>query len=119
MEVIPINTNETITSKTTLWADRIQAFQESGLSRKHWCQQHEIPPSTLSYWIRKIQSEDTETEDAPDPIFARLPMEQELAVHTEISPVTILLPENIRIEVGAECPARLINALLQALKGYA
>ena len=119
MEVIPINTNETITSKTTLWADRIQAFQESGLSRKGWCQQHEIPPSTLSYWIRKIQSEDTETEDAPDPIFARLPMEQELAVHTEISPVTILLPENIRIEVGAECPARLINALLQALKGYA
>ena len=119
MEVIPINTNETITSKTTLWADRIQAFQESGLSHKDWCQQHEIPPSTLSYWIRKIQSEDTETEDAPDPIFARLPMEQELAVHTEISPVTILLPENIRIEVGAECPARLINALLQALKGYA
>ena len=119
MDVIPINTNETITSKTTLWADRIQAFQESGLSRKDWCQQHEIPPSTLSYWIRKIQSEDTETEDAPDPIFARLPMEQELAVHTEISPVTILLPENIRIEVGAECPARLINALLQALKGYA
>ena len=119
MEVIPINTNETITSKTTLWADRIQAFQESGLPRKDWCQQHEIPPSTLSYWIRKIQSEDTETEDAPDPIFARLPMEQELAVHTEISPVTILLPENIRIEVGAECPARLINALLQALKGYA
>ena len=46
-------------------------------------------------------------------------MEQELAVHTEISPVTILFPENIRIEVGAECPARLINALLQALKGYA
>ena len=119
MEVIPINTNETITSKTTLWADRIQAFQESGLSRKDWCQQHEIPPSTLSYWIRKIQSEDTETEDAPDPIFARLPMEQELAVHTEISPVTILLPENIRIEVGAECPARLINALLQALKASA
>ena len=119
MEGIPINTNETITSKTTLWADRIQAFQESGLSRKDWGQKHEIPSSTLSYWIRKIQSEDTETEDAPDPIFARLPMEQELAVHTEISPVTILLPENIRIEVGAECPARLINALLQALKGYA
>ena len=121
MEVIPINTNEHAALKADLWAERIRAFQESGLSRKDWCQQHEIPPSTLSYWIRKIQSEDTETEDAPDPIFARLPMEQELVVpiHTGTPPVTILLPENIRIEVGAECPARLINALLQALKGYA
>ena len=119
MEVIPIEMDDNKISKSDLWADRVHAFQESGLSRKDWCQQNEIPQSTLGYWIRKIQSEDTETEDAPDPIFARLPMEQELAVHTEISPVTILLPENIRIEVGAECPARLINALLQALKGYA
>lgn len=119
MEVIPINTNENAASKAALWADRIHAFRESGLSRKDWCQQNEIPQSTLGYWIRKIQSEIIETEGISDPIFARLPMEQELAVHTEISPVTILLPENIRIEVGAECPARLINALLQALKGYA
>ena len=48
-------------------------------------------------------------------------MEQELVVpiHTVTSPVTILLPENIRIEVGADCPVGLMAALLQALKGYA
>lgn len=48
-------------------------------------------------------------------------MEQKLDVpiHTGTPPVTILLPENIRIEVGADCPARLMAGLLQALKGYA
>ena len=56
MEVIPINTNENSALKTAFWTDRIHAFQESGLSRKDWCQQNGIPQSTLGYWIRKIWS---------------------------------------------------------------
>ena len=121
MEVISINTNKNVASKAELWADRIHAFQESGLSRKDWCQKNEIPQSTLGYWIRKIRSEDTETEGLPEPIFAKLPMEQEwdIPIPTGLAPVTILLPEHIRIAVGADCPARLMTALLQALKGYA
>ena len=33
--------NDNIISKADLWADRIHAFQGSGLSRKVWCQQNE------------------------------------------------------------------------------
>ena len=92
--------NNNVISKADLWADRIHAFQESGLSRKDWCQQNEIPPSTLGYWIRKIQSESPGTEPASDPVFAKLPSEQELQFNsgTGNHSVTILLPENIRIE---------------------
>lgn len=119
MEVIIINTNENTTSKKSLWTERIHAFQESGLSRKDWCRQNEISQSTLSYWIRKLRSEDTEAES--DPVFAKLPLEEErkVPVLTGASPVTILLPENIRIEIGVDCPARLLTALLQALKNDA
>lgn len=108
-------------SKTALWAERLHAFQESGLSRKDWCQQNEIPQSTLGYWIRKSQSEALKTECTANPVFAKLPTEQELQFHSPAgtSSITILLPENIRIEVGADCPSRLIAALLQALKNYA
>ena len=108
-------------SKTDLWADRVHSFQESGLSRKDWCQQNEIPQSTLGYWIRKIQSEAPGTEPASDPVFAKLPTEQELQFNSPAgtSSITILLPENIRIEVGADCPSGLMAALLQALKSYA
>ena len=113
--------NDHVISKADLWADRIHAFQESGLSRKDWCQQNEIPQSTLNYWIRKIQLEAPETEPASDPVFAKLPSEQELQFNsgTGNHSVTILLPENIRIEIGADCPARLLATLLQALKNYA
>ncbi len=121
MEVILINMNDHIISKAALWADRIHTFQESGLSRKDWCQQNEVPQSTLSYWIRKIQGKAMQTESSSDPVFAKLPSEQELRCDAVAgnSPVTILLPENIRIEVDADCPARLMAALLQALKDYA
>ena len=113
--------NDNVISKADLWADRIHAFQESGLSRKDWCQQNKIPQSTLGYWIRKIQSEIPETEPASDPLFAKLPSEQELQFNagTENHSVTILVPENIRIEIDSDCPARLLTALLQALKSYA
>ena len=90
-------------------------------SRKDWCQQNEIPQSTLNYWIRKIQLEAPETEPASDPVFAKLPSEQELQFNagTGNRSVTILLPENIQIEIGADCPARLLTTLLQVLKNYA
>lgn len=55
MEVIPISTNVNTITKPDHWSERIQAFQESGLSRKDWCQQNEIPQSTFGYWIRKIK----------------------------------------------------------------
>ena len=113
--------NNNVISKANLWTDRIHAFQESGLSRKDWCQQNKIPQSTLGYWIRKIPSEAPGKEPEPDLVFAKLPTEQELQFNspTGTSPITILLPENIRIEVGADCPSRLMAALLQALKSYA
>ena len=122
MEVIAIDTNDHVNSKSVLWAERIHSFQESGLSRKEWCMQNQIPQSTLSYWIRKLQSEATETACAFDPMFAKLPLEQELhfsAADTGKPPVVICLPENIRIKVDADCPARLMASLLEALKNHA
>ena len=113
--------NNNVISKAALWADRIHAFQKSGLSRKDWCQQNEISQSTLGYWIRKIQSEIPETGPASDPVFAKLPSEQDLQFNgsTGNHSVTILLSENIRIEIDADCPSRLLATLLQALKNYA
>ena len=113
--------NDNVDGKTALWTDRITAFQNSGLSRKEWCQQNQIPLSTFSYWFRKIQSESSRKDFCDDPVFARLPSEQELHSEriTDHAPIKICLPENIRIEVGADCPAGLMTSLLHALKDYA
>ena len=108
MEVIPINTNNHTISKSDLWSEQIQSFQKSGLSRKDWCQQNEVPQSTFGYWLRKIRTETSEIQGSLDPVFVKLPSKQELQDNTGAGnhPVTILLPEKIRIEVDADhyCP---------------
>lgn len=113
--------NDNVTSKSDLWLSRIKDFQESGLSRQDWCRQNGIPQSTFSYWFRKQRSQISDTEEVNTPVFARLPSEQEIqsGYITGDAPVTICLPENIRIKVNADCPPGLMASLLQALKSYA
>ena len=108
-------------TKTELWTKRIQDFHKSGLSRKEWCQEHQISLSTLSYWIRKQTEKPAEPEQESEPVFARLPFEQEIysGLLPSPAPVAIHLPGSVRIEIGRECPGELLAALIHTLKAYA
>lgn len=118
MEVLYMAENEL--SKAELWIKRIQDFYSSGLSRKAWCQEHQISLSTFSYWLKK-QTEPTETESELEPVFARLPSQRELSCDLSAShaPVIIHLTGSVWIEIGAGCPGELLASLLHALKTYA
>ena len=108
-------------TKTELWTKRIQDFHNSGLSRKEWCQGNQVALSTLSYWIRKQAKGFLEPEQTVDPVFARLPSEQEISssLRSEHAPVTIYLPGSVRIEIGMACPQELMTSLIHTLKTYA
>ena len=107
--------------KTELWTKRIQDFYQSGLSRKEWCQEHHISQSTLSYWIRKQMKEQAESIQTPEPVFVKLPSEQEISSNllTGYAPVMIHLPGSVRIEIGIGCPNELMTSLIHTLKSYA
>lgn len=109
------------TTKAKLWADRIKDFNESGLSRKVWCQEHQLSISALGYWLRKISSDGTGSEPSADPVFARLPSEQEISSHYshKQAPVTIFLADRIQIEVAENCPPELMVSLFSTIKSYA
>lgn len=108
-------------TKTELWTKRIQDFHESGLSRKEWCQKHQIPQSTFSYWIRKQTKGQPKPEQPEEPVFARLPSEQEIPSDSSANdvPVTICLPGRIRIEISAGCPVGLMSSLIHTLNAHA
>lgn len=113
-----MDTNESIT-KEKLWSGRIQDFQESGLTRKEWCCQNQLPLSTLSYWIRKLNPDRSESVGQQAPVFARLPSESELSkTSCDHAPVTFFL-NSIRIEISAGCPTELLASLVSILKPYA
>lgn len=108
-------------TKSELWTKHIQDFYRSGLSRKEWCQEHHISPSTLGYWIRKQAKAPYELEQISAPVFAKLPSEQEISSNllSDHAPMTIYLPGSIRIEIGMASPGELITSLIHALKAYA
>lgn len=45
-----------------LWIARICELEESGLTQEEWCKNHNIPYSTLRYWLSKLKKE-AETGD--------------------------------------------------------
>lgn len=108
-------------AKAELWADRIRDFQDSGLSYKEWCQKHEIAFSTFHYWFRKLQAGSQAETSCDNPVFAKLPSEQEIhsAALLDHPPVTIFLSETVRVEIAAGCPECLMASLLHVLMGYA
>ena len=64
--------------KITLWSERIRAFQSSGQTCKTWCQEHHVPVSTMSYWMRKLKTLDEQSDT--DMIFAKMPTEKEIPI---------------------------------------
>ncbi len=39
------------------WQQQVRGYQESGVSRREYCQQHQIPIHRLGYWQRKLKKQ--------------------------------------------------------------
>lgn len=90
--------------KVLFWSERVQEFYSSGQTCRTWCQEHQVPVSTMSYWIRKLKNVDPVSVKEDAPVFAKLPTEQELRRKEPVSlqlssSVHIFLNESIRIEI--------------------
>ena len=59
--------------KSNLLSQRIREFRSSGQTCKDWCEKHQLPVSTMTYWIRKLKREEA-AGDAVS-VFAKLPSE--------------------------------------------
>jgi hypothetical protein len=44
---------ETMHVRREFWAEHVQAWQASRLTQVAYCQQHELKPKALAYWIRR------------------------------------------------------------------
>ena len=106
--------------KSVLWAECIQQLRSSGQSMRTWCLEHKISTSTMGYWMRKLEVKEQEKES--EPVFAKLPTEQEIVANTlpsSSSPIRVFLSGNIRIEITDTCKPELLETLLRTLTGNA
>lgn len=103
--------------KLALCSERIHDFQTSGQSCKAWCQENQIPISTMGYWMRRLRNTGNFCE--ADLI---MPTEQEIAAKetaNSLSPIHIFIADSIRIEVMPDCSPKLFHLLIKGLKDHA
>jgi len=104
--------------KSSLWSGLIQEFRSSGQTCKDWCEEHQIPVSTMTYWIHKLNRKEESIGDA-EPVFAKLPSESEIAMRDTAegsAVVSIYISGCIRIETAPSCPPELFRVLVRTLK---
>ncbi len=53
------------------WQSLCDAYEDSRLTRKQFCQQYSLALSTFDYWRHKLKKQNAEV-DKPDPIFVEL-----------------------------------------------
>ncbi len=107
--------------KQKLWIERVNDFRSSGLTCKAWCDEHQVSSSTMGYWVRKLERNEKESSDH-EPVFAKLPSEQELTSKTNTSaqaPIRIFISGHVRVEIMPSCPAVLLQSLIGSLKEHA
>lgn len=51
---------ETMQERRAFWVGHVQAWRDSGLTQVAYCQQHDLKPKALAYWIRRSRR-DTRT----------------------------------------------------------
>lgn len=98
-------------SKQKIWAGRMAAWSDSGLSRSVWCGRHGINVHTFDYWRRRLRREPVSrrrrarTSLVPIKVAAVAPAEA----------LELLLPGGVRLRVpsGADVAqaAKLVRAL--------
>ena len=107
--------------KARLWSERIREFRSGGQTCRDWCREHQIPVSTMTYWIRRLKKElpICVSENDQEPVFAKLPSASEIVMRDTVdgsAAVRILISGYIRIEAAPSCPPELFQVLIRTLK---
>ena len=88
--------------KRGYWQNHIEAQNESGLTQKTYCAQHQLKKGTFGYWKTQLVSKASSSRLLP------------VTLHRG-SPISIYVPGGVRIEAPAEAVTQLLPAILASV----
>jgi transposase len=103
-------------TKRQLWQQRLQRFQNSGLSVKDFCASEGVSVPSFYSWKRRLTPPTATTrasgpESSPSFIPLRL-------VPDAVAPLQLVFPSGVVLQVGPDCDEQLLSRIL-ALLGVA
>lgn len=100
-------------SKSEQWADRIAAWEGSGLSRRVWCGQHGVNVHTLDYWRRRLQCKSAPRVGQTDRPLVPIVVS---AVAGSV-PLQVWLPGGVQVHITCDADVAQAAQLVRALHG--
>ena len=98
------------------WRKLVAGWAASGLSQAAYCRLHGISVASLHRWRSVFQDEDAgEGTSANQPV-QWLPVTLTDEAANTPSAICVVLPEGLRIELGADFPAASLRRVLDVLR---
>ncbi len=108
--VTPVQVSHPSRRRTaTQWQLLCDAYEDSGLTRKQFCQNHSLALSTFDYWRHKLNKQEVEV-DGLDPIFVELTDSGTHCDQVEFDQNTSSSPWAIELQLGDHIILRLRDA---------
>lgn len=96
-------------SRQSFWQRHVLQWQDSGLSKMAYCQQHSLVYHQMMYWSGKAEKDSVDTQQTPSNFIP-------IAITTSRnSALSIRLPNGIAIEGIDECSVTLVGKLIEQL----
>ncbi len=99
------------------WQQRLQAWRESGLNQKQWCEQNSIKQAQFWYWKKKLEDIPAAVEHKDKTASAFVPVA--LAPSSQViesASLTITLPNGLRVSGIDHSNLTLASQLIEQLK---
>lgn len=98
-----------------LWQTRINDYRASNKSGRQWCNENNIPYSSLKYWITKFNKEQA-AESLISPEFVPISTE-DIENRPSSSSITIRFGK-VSIDIAEDCRPSTIKTILEVINAY-
>jgi len=100
-------------SERQRWLERINAWQDSGLTQKAFCQAHKLGYASFRRWRGIFKAEAAKAVGPSGESVRFLPVKVQ---ETNPTPVTIHLQDDLRIEVASGFNPQLLQQVIEVLR---
>ena len=104
---------EQIEQKRSYWKQHIDSWQQTGLTQVEYCRQHNLKHHQLVYWKKRFLKTETNVSFVP----LKLEDLLEIPARQDQSSLTLVINNQLKIEIRAGFDAQLLRQLIFALRG--
>lgn len=99
------------------WRSHVERYLRGGLSRREYCQRHQLALSKFDYWRRRLRSEGAPASSSSSRAVEVIRVDLEVASAMGSAPLEVVVGNGRLIRVPAGFDAGTLERLLVVLEG--